>query len=169
MMGSQSTLCTVGQQGGQSALCTVGYQGGHSTKDLKDHLKTTHSQLEVFRPCFFMFFIHQVTPGSAVNLKVSSQPGSLCAISAIDRVGNIKGVTHKVLSCFICDTPQNLEGRNVHPSVIFSQSIFSGTKTRFQERSSLSFNSALLTESYGAEIKTVTGILSKTVLKPQSF
>ena len=79
--------------------------GGQSTKDLKDHLKTTHSQLEVFRPCFFMLFIHQVTPGSAVNLKVSSQPGSLCAISAIDRVGNIKGVTHKVLSCFICDTP----------------------------------------------------------------
>ena len=38
--------------GGQSTLCTVGQCGGQSTKDLKDHLKTTHSQLEVFRPCF---------------------------------------------------------------------------------------------------------------------
>ena len=24
-----------------------------TTKDLRDHLKTTHSQLEVYRPCFF--------------------------------------------------------------------------------------------------------------------
>ena len=28
--------------------------GGQSTKDFKDHLKTTHSQLEVFRPCFLL-------------------------------------------------------------------------------------------------------------------
>ena len=33
--------------GGQSALCTMGYKGGQSSKDLKDHLKTTHSKLEI--------------------------------------------------------------------------------------------------------------------------
>ena len=30
---------------------SCGLIGGQSTKDLKDHLKTTHSQPDFFRPC----------------------------------------------------------------------------------------------------------------------
>ena len=28
-----------------------------TTKDLKDHLKMTHSQIEVFRPCFYAQYL----------------------------------------------------------------------------------------------------------------
>ena len=38
--------------------------GGQSTKDLKDHLKTTHSQLEVFQNCLFLKGFKKLQPGA---------------------------------------------------------------------------------------------------------
>ena len=59
----------------------------------------------------------KLAPGSSVNLEISSDQNSLCAVSATDKV-------HFIFPCRI----------SVIQLSAFSQSIYSGTRTRFPKR-----------------------------------
>ena len=74
-----------------------------TTKYLKDHLKTTHSQLEVFRPCLFLFArlslrLCVVVVGGRLLRGMSTRVVTPPAAAALVAVLNIEMTGREVLS-----------------------------------------------------------------------
>ena len=59
-----------------------------TTKDLKDHLKTTHSQLEVFRPCYYQHYV----PGlqTVLSLKINFAVTEQLSLSVVSKLTESK-------------------------------------------------------------------------------